>query len=82
MHAHGPGGRSLTQKQLFEDKGSREGKGGQGGRPKGGEGSGNCAMGNPNRMAMGAGQIGGRQGWQEVVRIRGVLEGRELVAKA
>lgn len=72
----------MTQKQLFEDKGSREGKGGQGGRPKGGEGSGNCAMGNPNRMAMGAGQIGGRQGWQEVVRIRGVLEDRELVAKA
>lgn len=47
-----------------------------------GEGSGKCAMGNPNRMAMGAGQMRGRRGWQEVVRERGVLESRELVAKA
>lgn len=73
----------MTQKQLFEDKGSPEGKGGQGGdRPKGGEGSGKCAMGNPNRMAMGAGQMRGRRRWQQVVRERGVLESRELVAKA
>lgn len=33
-------------------------------------------------MAMGAGQMRGRRGWQEVVRERGVLESRELVAKA
>lgn len=34
-HTHGLGGRSSTQKQLFEDKGSLEGKGGQGGQAEG-----------------------------------------------
>lgn len=72
----------MTQKQLFEDKGSPEGKGPQGGQAKGGEGSGKRAMGNPNRMAVGAGQMGGRQGWLEAAGERGVLGGRELLAKA
>ena len=31
-HTHGFGGRSSSQKQLFEDKGSLEGKGGRGGQ--------------------------------------------------
>lgn len=39
-------------------------------------------MGNPNRMAVGAGQMGGRQGWLESAGERGVLGGRELLAKA